>query len=107
MSLDFSLYGAKGREIASFNITHNMNKMADAAGIYKPLWRPKENGFTKAGDVIEPLKLGLAKLKADPDAFSKHNPANGWGNYDVFVRFVEEVIDACENTPEATIHADV
>jgi precorrin-6x reductase len=25
------------------NITHNLNRMAEAAGVYKVLWRPEEN----------------------------------------------------------------
>jgi hypothetical protein len=28
------------------NITHNLNKMADAAGIYEACWRPEEIGAT-------------------------------------------------------------
>ena len=32
----------------SANITHNLGKMAEEAGIYKHLWRPEEIGITKA-----------------------------------------------------------
>src|ERR1044072_7170767 len=48
------------------NITHNLGMMADAAGIYKQLWRPEELGIKKAGELIAPLTEGIAKPKADP-----------------------------------------
>ena len=35
-------------EVYSANITHNLNTMADEAGIYKHLWRPDEIKITKA-----------------------------------------------------------
>ena len=43
--------------VYSANITHNLTKMADEAGIYECLWRPEEIGITKAGQLIEPLCL--------------------------------------------------
>ena len=58
MSLDFRL-SVDGDEVYSRNITHNLNKMAEAAGIYTVLWRPDENGITKAHQCIEPLRTGL------------------------------------------------
>lgn len=57
MSLDVYLYrtekhtcSACGHEklvnarvcVYAANVTHNLNRMADAAGIYLPLWRPEE-----------------------------------------------------------------
>ena len=87
------------------NITHNLNKMADAAGIYAHLWRPEELGFTKAGQLINPLKAGLERLRADPEKYNKFNPANGWGDYEGLVRFVQNYLNACEDHPEAEIYA--
>lgn len=87
------------------NITHNLGKMADAAGIYQHLWRPEELGITQAKGLIEPLTEGLALLRADPDRFKSHNPPNGWGDYDGLVRFVSEYLAACTEYPEATVRA--
>jgi hypothetical protein len=47
-------------EVYTANITHNLNRMAKEAGIYKHLWRPDEIGITLAGELIEPLQSGLA-----------------------------------------------
>jgi len=86
------------------NITHNLGRMADEAGIYKFLWRPEELGITKAGELIVPLELGLELLKQAPDRFEKFNSPNGWGMYEHFVPFVEKYLEACKAHPESTIH---
>lgn len=85
------------------NITHNLGPMGREAGIYKHLWRPEEIGITKAKQLIEPLREGLALMKADPERFKKHNAPNGWGLYEHFVPFVEKYIEACEEYPEANV----
>lgn len=91
-------------ELYSANITHNLNKMADAAGIYKYLWRPEELGITRARELIEPLRWGLGRLKDDPKYFTTFNPSNGWGSYADFVPWVERYLRACEAYPDATIY---
>lgn len=85
------------------NITHNLNKMAEAAGIYQAMWRPDEIGVTKAGQLIPLLHDGLARLHADPKKFKVHNPENGWGDYEVLCRFVANYLSACEENPEADV----
>lgn len=90
-------------EVYWANITHNLIAMADAAGIYEPLWRPDEIGISKASQLIEPLSAGLEKLKADPVGFEKYNSANGWGLYKNFVPFVENYLLACVENPDAEV----
>lgn len=85
------------------NITHNLNKMAGAAGIYHHLWRPDEIGITRAKELIEPLTEGLARLRAEPETFKIHNPENGWGNYEGLVSFLTSYLDACKACPEANV----
>jgi hypothetical protein len=121
MSLDVRLYyggkeelpcrhcGGTGRtteepeEVYEANVTHNLAQMAEAAGIYKHLWRPEEIGVTKASQLIEPLRVGLELLKADPDRFEAYNPSNGWGSYKNFVPWVESYLRACEANRDAEI----
>ena len=103
MSLDFDLYAVRRVCVAEFNMTHNLGKMADAAGLYDCLWRPDENGITTAAQVIEPLKAGIAALKADPDRFRPLSASNGWGTYDQFLPWLKEVLAACEANPDAEI----
>ena len=104
MSLDFYLEDAKGNELFSANITHNLTKMADAAGIYKVLWRPDENGITTAKQCLEPLRGGLLKLGKDPEFFKQFNSPNGWGIYEHFLVFVSDVLVACAKHPTAKVN---
>jgi hypothetical protein len=106
MSLDFSLSDEKGDQLFSLNITHNLGKMADAAGIYKVLWRPEENGITHAHQCIEPLKAGLIELVCYPTKYGQYNSPNGWGLYEHFVPFVADVLRACVEFPNATVDAN-
>jgi len=90
----------------SANITHNLNKMADAAGIYQAIWRPEEIEIFKAEQLIVPLAAGLAGLKANPEKFKVFEPGNQWGNYNGFVSFVEKYLAACIEHPDARIRAE-
>jgi len=103
MSLDVSLIAVRPVEVYARNITHNLNKMAEEAGIYQHLWRPEELGIETAHELIEPLAGGLARLLKDPDHYRKFDAANGWGVYDDFVPFVKQYLDACIANPDAKI----
>lgn len=105
MSLDVSLSAVRETRVFEYNITHNLGEMADAAGIYKHLWRPDELGITVAQQLIEPLTEGLFRLRSDPVKYKSFNPENGWGNYDDLVAFVTEYLQACVNNPDGIIRA--
>jgi len=103
MSLDVTLTKTMPTTVYDANITHNLNTMAEEAGIYKHLWRPEELGISLAGGLIEPLKKGLELLKSDQVRFEKFNAENGWGLYEHFVPFVENYLNACIENPDAEI----
>jgi hypothetical protein len=107
MSLDVMLVtkDVDGNEIHVYdaNITHNLGKMAAEAGIYQALWRPEEQGWSVASQLIPTVELGLSKLKSDPEYFKKFDAFNGWGLYEHFVPFVEKYLDALKKYPSATI----
>jgi hypothetical protein len=100
MSLDVKLL----TEVYSANITHNLGKMAEEAGIYKALWRPEEIDCYYARDLIEILSEGLVKLTADPDHYKKFDSQNGWGMYTHFVPFVSKYLSACIANPDASLY---
>jgi hypothetical protein len=87
----------------SANITHNLNRMAEEAGIYKVLWRPDEIGATRAVDIIAALRTGLTLLESDPRRFKAFDAPNGWGLYEHFIPFVVKYLAACCENPLATI----
>ena len=111
MSLDVSLYDPTATYKVGYlywsNITHNLNEMAEAAGIYKALWRPEEINAKFAKDIIPIVERGLNDLKARPDYFKQFNSPNGWGMYKNFVYFVEEYLDALKRYPESTIEISI
>ena len=86
-----------------YNITHNLGKMARAAGVYHAMWRPEESNATLAMHIIAPLKDGLAELQTNPDRFKEFNPKNGWGDYDGLVKAVASYLSACNQYPKAHI----
>jgi hypothetical protein len=103
MSLDVTLSAVRPTEVFSANITHNLNRMAKEAGIYELLWRPDEIGVTKAAQLIDQLRAGIALMKADPKRFEALNPSNGWGSYNDFLPWLETYLSACEENPDADV----
>ena len=103
MSLDVTLTATRKVSVFDANITHNLSKMAEEAGIYKHLWRPDEIEIKTAAELIEPLKAGLQKMKDNPEHFKSFDAENGWGTYDDFVPWIEKYLAACEENPDAEV----
>lgn len=88
----------------SANITHNMNKMADAVGLYEYLWDLKEkHPDMKPFELLPKLSRGLAKLDENKQDLLQFEPSNGWGSWDALVGFIAEIIQACVMYPYAEI----
>ena len=105
------------------NITHNLGRMADKAGIYEACWRPyylhpdcpkefanydEEYAFEEshpmlAKDIIQKLEKGYEDMKARPDYFKQFDSENGWGLYIHFLPWVEKYLNACKTYPDAEI----
>lgn len=90
-------------EVFHANVTHNLNNMAAAAGIYEVCWRPDEIGLAEARQLIDPLREGVAWLRANEAAAREHDAPNGWGRYEHFLPWVESYLAACEADPDATV----
>jgi len=103
MSLDLYLEVVQPVAVFDRNITHNLVPMAKEAGVYRALWRPDEEGYEKASQLIPVLKAGLARLEAEPERFRALNPPNRWGSYEGLVAFVRATLAACEEYPEAAV----
>jgi|SRR6476620_2308570 len=90
-------------EVFSANITHNLGKMAQEAGIYQHLWRPDELGITKARELIEPLRNNIDLMEREPERFKAFDSPNGWGLYIHFMPWLHRYLAACEEYPDATV----
>lgn len=118
MSLDIYLHTDDGQSIdTDVNLTHNLGAMAKAAGVYEALWRPylltnpptfanydeereyEEATTVRAIDLIPYLTEGLLNLLSNSSEFSKLNPSNGWGSYEVLVQQLCKYIAVCHEHP--------
>ena len=98
--------GVESGTVYHANITHNLNVMAGKADLYNALWRPDENGFETAEQLIQTLMYGLNALKSDREYYEQFNPTNGWGTYDGLIQFVEDYLAACRQFPKARVEVD-
>lgn len=103
MSLDVWLQEIALTDVYQANITHNLFRMANEAGIGECLWEPEKIGLTTAKELIPMLREGLKKMKADPERFKEYDAENGWGTYKDFVPWIEKYLAACEAHPEALV----
>lgn len=105
------------------NITHNLNTMADKAGIYEALWRPhrlkegynipdkeheaewkfEDENIVLAKEIAPIIEKGLADMKARPEYYEQFNASNGWGLYENFVLWIEKYLEACNEYPDAIV----
>ena len=72
-------------KLSTLNITHNLNNMAKAVGLYEVLWRPEEIEITTASQMIAPLEKAIEELVANPEKYKVFNPPNGFGSYKDFI----------------------
>ncbi len=82
------------------NITHNVAPMWIEAGVYDALY---ESDGKYAGDISEILINGLIDMKRYPEKYRAMNPANGWGNYEGALKFLDGIATACMHYPKALI----
>ena len=125
VSYDMETFTPENEQLYWANITHNLGKMAEAAGIYEALWRPymlhkdykhfdiydEEYQFEQsvtiyAKDIVDIVENGLQKMKNNPEYYSKFNSPNGWGTYENFVPWVERYLAALKEYPESKVEVD-
>jgi hypothetical protein len=111
MSLDITLYkttsspdkGEIQKTLFEANITHNLGKMASEADLYLPLWRSEKTGINFASDLAEILKTKTFIMKAFPAYYKEFDSPNGWGTYEQFLRWLDKLLAACIEYPNARI----
>lgn len=96
----------KGGLLYTANITHNLNDMAEALGVYEHLWRPDEIGITHAAQLFTPLTEAHTELSENPEKYKKYNPSNGWGDLYDLRGFIRRYAIACHKYPCANVKVD-
>ena len=91
--------------VFSANITHNLSTMADKAGIYDSLWNGniEDKIIKNAGELGDILTPAITRMDLNPDYYRQFNATNGWGTYEQFVPWLEELRDKCVEFPNAKI----
>jgi len=87
--------------LADKNITHNLAEMARELGVYKQVWRG--NGIDKAGDLVPFIEKAIMQMKEKPEYFKQFSADNGWGTYEQFLPWLEELLIDCKAHPKADI----
>lgn len=54
-------------------------------------------------DLIPHLAAAIARMTANPDEYRAMNPANGWGDYEGALAFLEWMLAMCEAVPEGNV----
>lgn len=109
MSLDFTLTDhLTGEELLWKNITHNLNKMADEAGVYEILWKPSSlHEDLRAGSIVPKLEKALLELITEPKRFDKFNAPNGWGKRENLIEFIAAILKVAKENEFAKVSAHV
>lgn len=61
----------------------------------------------RAGDCIEALSEAVTDMRENPAQYIKLNPPNGWGNYEGALEYLQHFLDACNDSPNATVEMDL
>ncbi len=94
MSLDIRLY--IGNEcVFDRNITHNLQKMAEEAGLEYAMWYPHTYDVRFAGELVPYIVAGVLNLRNDPTYYQKFNAVNGWGSLHNLVEVASAYAEAC------------
>lgn len=88
--------------VEAFNYTSNMAGAWDASGI--PL---RDMDGMAVAEAIPILRAGIANIEADieadPEAYRKFEPDNGWGNVERMLNWLRRILALCEQWPEGKL----
>ena len=87
------------------DLTANLRRMSEAAGLLAPIWQPHHLGIVRAADLAPHLEKGLAALQERPEHFRGFQHPSGWGTYENLVSFCSDTLTACNNFPFAQVWA--
>jgi hypothetical protein len=102
MSLDIYLNCESGESHSVFeaNITHNVSRMWDMAGVYDALYKSRGK---LASQIIDDLAVGIRRMEEDMPTYRNLNPENGWGSADGALAWLKNLITACKKYPNSRI----
>ncbi len=94
MSYDISLKIKTGDNYVDVvdcgNYTYNCSKMFQEANELKLSLSDLNNGCS--GEVIPVLEEVISNMRKDKEKYEAMNPPNGWGDYECFLKFLENIL---------------
>lgn len=57
----------------------------------------------KAKSVVGELQQGYMRMLDNPQKYKKMNPPNGWGDYEGALKYLRDLIVACQENPDCKI----
>ncbi len=99
MSYDVSItHGTLEKDLG--NYTYNCSGMFAAGAGGNTLC--SLNGM-KCSDAAPVIRKAVEWMRTNPEECIKQNPGNGWGSFATFLPWVESILTACEENPDATL----
>lgn len=84
-------------------ISHQLGRMAEAIGVYTPIWRPENTCIEKALHMVVPLACAYRDAVEREAELRALEPANRLGTYEAFLNFIKNYLNACIQHPDAVI----
>ena len=106
MSLDIVLKAGTSYTTVIFTVSLNntLQPMAEASGLYAPLWTPEEPdplATVFAKGLIKPLRKGLVALAGNPSYFKTFAP--DMSGYHELLKAAADYLCMCEEFPEGKV----
>lgn len=112
MSYDVSLISKKaekcptcGHDPSGAETYFSANHTSNTAG----MWRHAGCDIAEfdgklASELGASLKVAIDAMRANPGLYKPMEPDNGWGTYESTLKFMINVLLACESNPDAEVH---
>lgn len=99
-------YDLGGDELATIetkhlNYTYNCGPMFGKANNGIGLSEALDGSIAKDAEIL--LRRVVCEMVNNPSDYQKLNPANGWGSYEGFMKFLLDFAEECRKYPNATI----
>jgi hypothetical protein len=100
VSLDIYLEQPGIVTVFDTNYTHNVTPMWRKAGCYDALYMSEGKS---AAEVLPALRAALYAMQSDSDGYRALDAPNKWGTYETALPWLERLVAAFEENPNATI----
>lgn len=100
MSYDIHMYAPVEKDVLGLNVTYNLRAMfVRALGVEGV----KSLSGLSGKEALPWVERALQHMKDFPAIYEIMHPKNGWGNYDIAVQALTDILATCKIYPEGVI----